>query len=76
MSVVDKINNIVEEKTKIPKNALVNVMKDLEKLRQKYDATSEEALTLAVFRDMASRLKRGLDIDKKLIDELETGFED
>ena len=75
MSVVDRINDIMEEKTNIPKDALVNVMKDLEKLRQKYEPTSEEALTLAVYRDITSALKRGADISR-FIKELEAGFED
>lgn len=68
-------SGVIEEKeSAIPKKALVNIMKDIEKLRNKYDATSDEALTLAVFRDMTSRLKRGFDV-KKLADELEKGFE-
>ena len=73
--VIDRINNIVEEKTAIKKDALINVLKDLEKLRQKYDATSEEALTISVFRDITSALKRGADLSR-YIKELETGFED
>ncbi len=79
MDIIDKISDKLEEsdetlneKTKISKDAINNVLNDIEKLRGKYDSISYEALTLAVFRDIASQLKRGVDIKKltKILDRL------